>query len=113
MENPNQYLLDLIPNEWIDKDALLEKLFPAIIINFVEVEKALELVQFDDKKELIKHYDIAKQIQNLDKEIEISYKTPVFSPEVYDKQVELEDKRHELLTKLMIWMVTNRHTLWC
>lgn len=114
---PQKYILDVIPKDWLDKDVLIERILPIILIDFIEREKALEMIDFGDKRvELEKYYGIAKFIPELDERIEKAYEEASkgdFDYEFrYKKLDELEEKREKLLTELMTWMIVNRHILW-
>lgn len=52
----NKWLTKHVPNGWMDKDALLEDIIAATIIEFVEVEEGFKVTIWDDTPERLAVY---------------------------------------------------------
>lgn len=129
-----KWLTKEIPNSWCDKTELIWTVLRPFIINFIEEERALEVVDWDylpDQKEfsknLQKYYLIIKtEIPNLEKELEkewenISLDTNLDNlnkmtkkdyKEKYRKIDKLEEKIEKLKTEVMIFIISYRQYFW-
>lgn len=132
--NPRQkWLTRKIPNNWIDKDRLLEICILEAIKHYVEGEDVFNVLSNDSPPEQaqfmreVRHaYDlIVKQLPLLEKELELAWKkVPVRDWGDINKSVpgdyettygdvdRLEKKIAELKTEVMLWAVKERESMW-
>jgi len=119
-------LKNAVPNQWMDLDGIYTQVLYAGILEFVENEKGLERVLWEDdipntknvaaKKMIEEIYEWAKTGRaELQKEISQSYppmgcKLPY--KEAYGKLDKLEKKLEAQDTRYLTWIVTNRELLW-
>jgi hypothetical protein len=124
--NPRQkWLTKQIPKSWCDKTGLLEDLNFAMVVHFIEGEKALDAtdwagsgdLQDTFSKELMDCYDYIKNRKPiLQKQYEDSFPDEENRTGVYDIDY-AENNRLELLiseedTKYLTWIVKNRGFFW-
>jgi len=140
-----KWLIQKIPNHWIDKDTLWEICILEGIKHYVEQDSGLgweegdyeksqndpEYPEWQKKfdKEVKENYElIVRKLPALEKELEEEWKKiPHFefvnrdderavAPNTYEKtygEVDRLDKEiSDLKTKIMIWAVTNRESIW-
>lgn len=129
--NPRQkWLLNKIPNRWMDKDGLVELCLFEILVDYVEGEKGLEMMNYDWSKELSDGFvseEYVKNSQDTDKDIfdiynYITKERPNLQKELddillsskgeYDKHNELEKQLENMDTDAMIKIVKMRGYLW-
>jgi hypothetical protein len=96
--NPRQkWLTDIIPNHWCDKDAIIEKVLFACVVDYVENEKdGYKDASYDWSEELKKGYVSQEYVDNIikrDKEILSVYKyIKEERPQLADKIEKFDDK---------------------
>jgi hypothetical protein len=124
--NPrNKWLTNQIPKSWCDKTHLVKDINFACIVDFIEGEKALNVVDWEassdqaDKfsKELMQCYKWIKEERPvLEKQYDNSYpdeETMTGDYHVdYAEHNRLEALLNEGDTKWLVWIVTNRDFLW-
>jgi hypothetical protein len=135
------WLFKKIPNHWIDKDTLWETCILEGIKHYVEEDGGLgweagdyEKSQSDPDypewqkkldKEVKENYDlITHTLPSLERDLEIAWsKVPHFDlssgfctkdsyEKTYGEVDRIEKEISDLKTKIMIWAVTNRASLW-
>lgn len=128
--NPRQsWLIKKIPNDWKDKDTILRIVIFECVKHYIEGEKALEILDNNNPQEQAKFITelkeiyklITEEIPALEKKMEEEWKLiPLHFPvednssyqEKYGKIDNLEKQIDGLETKIMLWVVNNRHAIW-
>ena len=135
--NPRQkWLIDKIPNHWIDKDTLWEICILEGIKHYVEKDGGLDHYESSQNdtsypewqkkfdREVKTMYDyITVMLPILDKELEDAWKkVPHFDlkninektdyEKIYGEVDQKEKEITNLKTEIMVWAVTNREKIW-
>jgi len=131
--NPRQkWVMNNITDRWMDKPVIIETVLFNCIIHYIEQEKALEIVVWDEeeKNKLLEIYYWARNDRAAKiKEMEGSYPPleeampEVFGDEkkrvskrtyeeMYGKVNELEEFINKKDTEYMTWLVKNRALIW-
>jgi hypothetical protein len=114
-----KWVLNRLPNSFIDIDFVLEAVILESIVQLVEKQDYFNVVESNDDfgRQLKKYYnDVKIVLPNLEKELEVAWERSDNINDVYDikyKEVnKLELKIEKLKEEIMIWVVKNRRYFW-
>jgi hypothetical protein len=132
--NPRQrWLTKKIPYQWIDKDSLIEICLLESLKHYVEGEDVFNVLSRDNppyqKKFLdkVEHYYkvVTVQLTELEKQLavvwnnvpcrdlkDINNQQPGDYERIYGEVDRLEKQIKDLKTEVMVWIVTERESLW-